>query len=86
MPSQMPVGKTGRRRKLDAFDMHGAWMYLCIYGMYVCMYVWMDGWMDVWMYGCMDVWMYGCMDVWMYGCMDVCMDVCIYIYLFIYII
>ena len=31
-------------------------------GMYVCMYVCMDGWpidMDVWMYGWMDVWMYG---------------------------
>ena len=34
--------------------------------MCVCMYVWMDRWMDVWMYGCMDVWMYECMDGWIY--------------------
>ena len=40
----------------------------------VCMYVWMDGWMDVWMYGCMDVWMHACM----HACMHVC--VCMYIY------
>lgn len=29
---------------------------------FVCMCVWMYGWMDV----CVYVWMYGCMDGWMY--------------------
>lgn len=36
--------------------------------MYICVDVWMDGWIYVCMYicvyGCMDV----CMDGWMYGC------------------
>ena len=40
--------------------------------MYVCMYVWLDGWMDV----CMDVWMYGWMDVF---CIDVDMYECMYL-------
>ena len=43
-------------------------MKLRVYDKSVCMYVWMDGWMDVGMWVCR----YGCMDVWMYGCMDVC--------------
>ena len=60
--------------------------YMCVYVEYVCMYVWMDGWMygcmDVWMYGCMDGWMYGWMDVWMYGCMDVWMDGCMDVWMY----
>ena len=38
---------------------------------YIYMYGWMDGCMDVWMYGCMDVMdeMDGWMDEWMNECM-----------------
>jgi hypothetical protein len=43
-------------------------MYGCLY---VCMYVWMDGYM----YVGLDVWMYGCRDGWIW--MDVCMYVCV---------
>ena len=42
-------------------------MYVCIYGMYVCMYV------------CMNVCMYECMCVCMYECICVCMYVCMYV-------
>ena len=40
---------------------------------YVCMYGWMDAWMDACMYGWMDGWMHVCMDGWMHACMHACM-------------
>ena len=36
-------------------------MYVCLYVMDGCMYVWMDVCMNVWMDACMDVRMHVCM-------------------------
>ena len=55
--------------------------------MYVCMYVWMDGWMYGRIHVCMDGYMYACMDgymcVFMYVCMYVCMYICMYVCMYV---
>ena len=51
--------------------------------MYVCMYVWMDGWMDVWMYGCMDVYIYICVYIYVYIYI-LCMYIVYILYIYIY--
>ena len=42
----------------------------------VCVYGWIDVWMDVWISARIYLWIYVCMDGWMNGCMYVCICVC----------